>query len=319
MPNVLPSSLLSIGRSASRLRHRAIKQLAQKNYYAARAFYHYGLRHKDRQFRNPPLLVYQMGKVGSSSVTESLKTANIDRPIYHIHFLRPDLIDEYEQKRRDYLATEKEGDLKHIWQYQHLYKQLHHNLNAKKWKIVTLVRDPIARNLSDFFEHIEVVSSESGQHWQLKSIEFDFEITIFNNNLERLTEIFFEKYRHDFTITYFDREFKEVLNIDLFANDFPRSEGFKIYREKEADVLLLKLEHLNHCFTQAFKAFLDIDDLMPAKANISDKKEFGNIYQLFKNSICFPESYLDTMYQSKFARHFYSDAEIDLFRTKWSR
>ena len=34
-----------------------------------------------------------MGKVGSTSVTESLKAANIDRHIYHIHFLRPDLID----------------------------------------------------------------------------------------------------------------------------------------------------------------------------------------------------------------------------------
>lgn len=34
-----------------------------------------------------PILVYQMGKVGSSTIVNTLKSSNINNPVYHIHFL----------------------------------------------------------------------------------------------------------------------------------------------------------------------------------------------------------------------------------------
>jgi hypothetical protein len=259
-----------------------------------------------------------MGKVGSSSVTGSLRAAKIDRPIYHVHFLTPELVDEYENKRRNELSTAREHHLKHIWQYQHLNKELKRRLPGDRWKIVTLVRDPIARNLSTFFTHIDVISSTANREWRLKSIEYDFEITINETNLEKLVDLFFERLNHDKPLVYFDQEFKGNLNIDLYASDFPKSKGYKIYEEKESDVLLIRLENLNDCLTKAFQEFLQIDNLTLIGRNIGSQKDYSDVYGMFKNIIRLPQSYIDKVYSAKFTRHFYSQNEIEKFRTKWT-
>lgn len=320
MLKTFQSRILNMGRQAYRLKERFIEQLAHKNYYTARAHYHYKLHRSDIKYHHkPPLVVYQMGKVGSSTVSRSLKAANTGRHIYQAHFLTPGLIDKYEKKRRNYLGTDREGDLKHIWQYQHLNKQLKRGLNGQRWKIVTLVRDPVARNLSTFFEHIELLPSATAQQWKLKSIEYDFEMTITNHNLDELIRLFFERCEHDNPLTFFDQEFKPVFNIDLFATDFPIAQGYKIYEAQQVDILLIRLENLNRCAAQAFKEFLDIDNLTIKSHNIGSEKDYADIYQMFKDSIVLPPSYIDWMYSSKFTRHFYSPAEIERFRAKWSR
>ena len=319
MLKTFQTGFLNVGRQAFKLKERTLEQLAWKNYYTARAYYHYKLRRSDNRYhKKPPLIVHQMGKVGSSSVTRSLRAAKIDRHIYHTHFLRPALIDKFEKQRRNHLGTGREGGLKHIWQYQHLSKQLKRGLKGRRWKIITLVRDPIARNLSDFFEHLELLPVAPGQPLKVRSEAHNYELTIDNNNLEGLVELFFDRYDHDTPLTFFDQEFKGVFKIDLFASDFPTSKGYQVYREKEVDLLLIRLENLNTCFSEAVKAFLNIDNLPLIQANTSAKKDFATLYQMFKDTIHFPESYLEKMYSSRFARHFYSDLERAQFKVKWS-
>ena len=103
-------------------------------------------------------------------------------------------------------------------------------------------------------------------------------------------------------MSYFDRELKGIFNIDLFDSNFPTSKGYKIYREKEADadVLLIRLENLNDCFTEAIKEFLSVDNLTLVLRHVGSEKEYADIYQMFKDTICFPESYIDKIYSSKF-------------------
>lgn len=318
MLRVFPFRLSGLSRTADRVTEQAVRRLTGHNYQVAKAYYFRKLRREDNRYDAPPLLIHQMGKVGSSTVTKSLKAAKINRHIYHTHFLTPALIESYEQKRKSYLSTEKEGDLKHIWQYEYLHTLIKQGLNGKKWPVVTLVRDPVARNLSDFFEHIEVVASDSERWWQLRSIEYEYEITIEDNDLTGLIEIFFEKYDHDTPMRFFDREIKDIFKVDLLAGDFPSEKGYKVYHGTEADVLLLKLEHLNACFSAAFKEFLNIDDLPLINANVSTNKDFGDLYQRFQDRISFPETYIDKMYASKVAQHFYSEAELARFKARWS-
>jgi len=303
-----------LGRALGTLEH-----LSKYNYHTAKAYYHFYLKRLDRRFNKSPLLIYQMGKVGSSSVTASLRAANVDRRIYHVHFLTPSLVDDYERRRRDYLGSSREGRLKHIWQYQHINQQLRHSVNGNKWKIITLVRDPVARNLSTFFENIESVSIEQDQVWHLKSYEYDFEMTIKKDNLNALIERFFETDLHDVPIEYFDHEFKDYLGIDLFATEFPTETGYKIYQEKRADVLLMRLESLNECFTDAIQGFLGYDNLQLVNTNVGNQKDYADLYRAFKDIIQLPESYLDKLYSSKFAQHFYNSTELAQFKEKWSR
>jgi hypothetical protein len=157
------------------------------------------------------------------------------------------------------------------------------------------------------------------EQYRLRSKGYDFEVVVKNNNMAEFIRLFFDRYEHEIHSFYFEREFKGILDIDLFGSEFPKDKGYKIYREKAAEVLLIKLEHLNRCAAVAFKEFLNIDNLSLVQENVGAQKDYAEAYRLFKDGIVFPEAYLDKMYLSKYARHFYSEAELEAFRAKWSK
>jgi hypothetical protein len=308
--------MLNAARWANQLKKRAIKQFSRKNYDAARTHYQAKLTQEDGRYPEPPLLVYQIGKVGSKTVTESLKQIKLDRHIYHFHHLSPEILDRFERQRKPRFP--EDNSIHYVWKCQHVRRLIEQGLNGDKWKIITLVRDPIARNLSDFFQNVEVERLAEGQY-RLRSTGYDFEVIVKNNDVAEFIQLFFERYEHEIHTFYFDREFKGVLDIDLFAAEFPTKKGYKIYREKKADILLIKLEHLNKCAAPAFKEFLNIDNLTLVHENVGNQKDYAEAYRLFKEAIVFPEAYLDKMYLSQYARHFYSEAELKAFRAKWAK
>jgi hypothetical protein len=186
-----------------------------------------------------------------------------------------------------------------------------------------LVRDPVARNLSTFFQQVKVepIAPDGGPptEWKLTSSFFDFELVLRNNDTQALTDLFFERGRHDFPPLWIDREIKGVLGIDVYATDFPRNQGYAIYHSQKADLLLVRLEDLNRCAAQAFQEFLDLAQFSVVSANVGELKGYASFYRALKSSIVFPTSYLDRMYSSDFAKHFYSEAERQAFEARWSK
>lgn len=128
-----------------------------------------------------------------------------------------------------------------------------------------------------------------------------------------------EKFDHDGPLVFFDREIKGFLGIDVFSSEFTKSKGYKIYEEENADVLVIRLENLDECAHEAFKEFLNIDEFTLIGGNLSSDKAYHAIYRRFLDSIILPDSYVDEMYTSKYARHFYSEKEINMFRAKWRK
>lgn len=293
-------------------------RLAESNYYSARAWYKHTLHRSRRHYKGPPLLIYQMGKVGSSTVRRSLRAIELDMPIYHVHFLTQNRITETEAKRKKHFRTERYSYLKRPWLYQYLRKQIDRGLNGRKWKIVTLTREPIARNISTFFENLEVKLLDPGDQYEIKSDYYDIDPTVVKlDDMQGLTSLFFDRLNHDSPLVFFDRELKGVFGIDLFASDFPKSKGYKIYEGEQADVLLIRLENLNKCAHEAFKRFLDVEGFTMINTNIGRKKDYALIYQRFNDSIALPDTYINKMYGSKYMRHFYSEEEIERFEAKW--
>ena len=296
-----------------------IRKLINSNYYFARAYYLHTLRLASKRYNTPPLLVHQMGKVASSSVAKSLNAANLGLQIYHTHFLRPEMTEKYEKRRREYLGTKREGRLLHIWQYRYLYQRLQHDLKSgKRWRVITLIRDPIARNISDFFENMEITPTASTRQRKFSSIEYDFDIVVKDNDFTELIGLFLEKFPHDYPANFLDYEIEGVFNVDLYESDFPADKGFKIYRGNQADVLLLRVENLTDCFTVALKEFLNIENLtLSNNTNIGSKKAYAETYRLFIESISFSESYIDRIYSTNFIKHFYTSTEINQFKARW--
>ena len=176
------------------------------------------------------------------------------------------------------------------------------------------------RNISTFFENLEVRIVDPANEYEIQSDYYDIEPTIVKlDDMNELICLFFDKLNHDSPLVFFDRELKGVFNVDVFASEFPKSKGYEIYKSEIADVVLIRLENLNECAQEAFKSFLGIDNFVLHNANIGAEKVYATIYKIFKETISLPDTYLDKFYNSKFMKHFYSSEEIAEFQAKWRR
>src|SRR5690554_4164522 len=86
----------------------------------------------------PPILVYQMAKVGSTTVQKSLQAAGFGHRVLHVHFLSEDL----PAKRKDYVRSTQFPPAYHYELSHVVRKQLTRQPRARV-KIISLVRDPI--------------------------------------------------------------------------------------------------------------------------------------------------------------------------------
>jgi len=294
---------------------RLLRQLAEQNYYTARALWKRRQHQAMRACGGQPIINYQMGKVGSSTVQASLEAMNLDQPVYHVHFLNPERVGQIEQQRRKYFRTEKYALLRRPWLYEFLFEQI--QKKNRHWKLITLVREPVARNVSTFFENLEVTNKPGSTAYVIRSDYYDFNIEADPENLDELIGLFFDRLVHERPLRYFDDEIKTVFGIDVFATEFPVDKGYGVYPGEYADLLLVRLEDLDRCANTVFKQFLGLDDFELVRANMSDDKIYAALYKAFKRSIRFPEAYLGEMYESRYARQFYSEEEIRGFRQGW--
>ncbi len=242
-----------------------------------------------------PLIIYQMGKVGSSSILRSLKALKAFAPIYHVHYLTHKSINN----------VEKVNKFTH-WANRYLLEQINKGSKKQKWKLVTLIREPIARNISAFFQNIE-----------LPFPDLDYQEFLKPEKIDEIIEYFLKNYPHKIPLTWLDSQIKSVFDINVYETDFPKTKGYKIYRGDRADLLLLKLENLNQCAEKAFQEFLGVRHFSLVNKNISSKKKYYNVYRRFLDSIKLPSSYINKMYTSKYTQHFYTEEEINLFKSKW--
>ena len=79
--------------------------LAQRNYFFAKSYYMFSCRAELKRYGRAPVIVFQMGKVGSKSVRRSLEALNLDMAIYHSHLLTKERIDETEKKRKKFFTV----------------------------------------------------------------------------------------------------------------------------------------------------------------------------------------------------------------------
>lgn len=240
---------------------------------------------------NTIYLIYTMGKVGSTTVYNTLKKKKPYADIFHAHFLSQNWLEVILPKRnRLFHRNIKIG--KNILSFIK-------NNPQKKIKVITLVREPVIRSLSDLF-----------QNW--KTTFEDIE----NVDIKEL-QSHIEKVNYDYTLNWFDTEFFEYLNIDIYKQGFNTQKGYEIYSFDNLEILCLKLESLNKIGRVAFNEFLG-EDIVLDTANKSSDKKGKEQYEHLKQVISINKEILSELYTSKYVTHFYSPTEINSFIKKWS-
>ena len=83
------------------------------------------------------------------------------------------------------------------------------------------------------------------------------------------------------------------------------------------EILVIRTEDINSKIKDAMREFMNLQEFNVMETNIGNKKSYAQKYKDFKASILLPQSYLEEMYNSKYTQHFYSEEEIENFKTKW--
>ena len=254
-----------------------------------------------------------MGKVGSLTITHSLLDAyesiGIQVPIYHVHILTE--FDTLEQKviqewpnPMDILQASAE--------FRKLRKKIDEN-PAQHWKIVSLVREPVARNVATLFQNL----SEFVPDWHQRYADGKLR----QSDIRELQEWLINTSTiSDIPDQWFDQQIKQIpaFGIDVYAELFPKEVGYKIYRgNAQADLLVIRLENLNECSQKAMREFFGFENFTLHNSNIGEQKDYTDLYNVFRKHPL-PVTYVQKIYNTRFAHHFYTDAELEVFKKRWT-
>lgn len=261
-----------------------------------------GLRIRLYATNQTPVLIYQMGKVASTSIFQSLKQAGI-KPVFHTHIMFPS------PESREYF-DERSIQIPNIKFSRILLKKkgafLYNSLIAKNknLKIISLTREPIAWNISYFFHNFE---TETGK----KPDESQF-------TTQELVDIFLKYFPHSRPLDWFDDQLKTYLKIDVYGYPFPKDSGVLTIHKDNVDLLLLKLETTDRVKEKAIAEFLGLKEFRLVRTNVGEDKNYRDMYKEFKQSLKLPLSYVEEMCSSKYFNHFYTEEEIKKVYSRWT-
>lgn len=254
----------------------------------------------------PAILVYQMAKVGSTTVVHSIRRSMPGCPVFHIHTLTPEGMESlaafYRQARVPALPWAG-----HLLASRFLMEQLGRGVTPGRWKVVTLVRDPIARNLSLIFQLADRLIP-------------GFATLCADRKLDPLDV--FRRFESRFPgqvqcMRWFDEELRRVFDVDPFAVPFDRARGFQQYRGPLADVLLIRTDRLNEAGPRALGTFLGLKNVRLRRRNSGLGGLHGRRYAEMLEGITLPRDYVDNVYESAHVRHFFTARELEAMRTRW--
>jgi hypothetical protein len=136
-------------------------------------------------------------------------------------------------------------------------------------------------------------------------------------SVEELTEVFVRYYPPDnIFIRWFEAELGTTFRVDVYAYPFPVEQGFQRITEPHIDLLIVRLEDFERVGAKAVSDFLGIPEFELVRKNVGSDKAYNTLYERFKAEAVLPASYVDGVYGSRYARHFYSDEERALFRSR---
>lgn len=234
-------------------------------------------------------VVYTMGKVGSSSLSKSIQAAGL--PCYDIHTLDKTWLLNWSSKRIASGAFPEPHVCLSMAYRERLF------LRPAKCAYITSVREPVARNISAFFQNYH----------------YDTPNMLKTSDAADAFKLFMSDYSHNKPIRWFDNEFKRYLHIDVLDRAFDREQRF--YRDKDR-LVIFRLDTDPEIMNRELSAALGAPVRITRK-NDSSKKIYADLYRQVREMAKFSPAYLDSLYDTAFARHFWTEDELQAYRAYW--
>lgn len=252
---------------------------------------------------NNPIFVYQMGKVGSSTVVKTLVTLGLDNAIFHLHTLNKQIFDQAIKVRR---RSNEPYLPEHLVVSQHLAWKI--NKGLFPCKIVTLTREPVSRAISHVFED-----------WKTKTPDANIEGSLDTRVMEKaIIDLVSKKNGISDPTLWFDNELKYCFGIDVFEVPFDSKKGYSIYKSGPIEVLLLRMADMNRVLNDALVEFLSLEEksITLVNANVGKGKWYSKSLEEVKEKILIPPNVIENMLNTRYMNHFYYK-DIPGIRKKW--
>ena len=240
-----------------------------------------------------------MGKVGSRSVRSALADMG-SFSVFDAHWCnetnlsrRAGIVDE---RRR---VSNRYGDRDHFGQ---LFHEQTRDLD-RPIHVVSMFRDPVARNISSYFQHLDEIWGVRRAHQRIATGE--------------LVRAFLEVFEHDEPLDWFDTEIKAIHGIDIYAHLFDVEARHVTCSSGSRSLLLMRVDLPDESKQVALGEFLGVEVPGMSRRNAASDKAYSDAYRAFKAELALPEAYLDRLYESRVVRHFYAPHEIDALRARW--
>ncbi len=243
------------------------------------------------------ILVFQPGKVASKSVYQGIMQLGLRGA--HVHYFARFTRWVPLEKRRKYEELLREA------------------MQGKK--IITLIREPIARHISGFFHALGGSRNMFPPRMIQRSIvDAGFQGTLrkyMPSKRDRL-ETWFENEFPPIE-AWFESEFQPTTGIDVFRHPFDVEKGYTVIRENGIEVLLMTMERLSS-LEGVIGEFIGNSDFKLPKENVAAEKDYARLYQETLDTVEIPREFFDRYYKDNpLMKHFYSQADIERFAARW--
>lgn len=249
-----------------------------------------------------PIVIFQMGKVGSMSFYHSLRALDLDVPVYHAHVLAK--LDEYEAAVRaqfpnpaTYLASINEG---------RAIRREMDSARWPRWDLICIVRSPVPRSISQFFETVHTFIPDVWQRATQGALQ-----------VQELHEAYLYQFQDTSPLNWFEDQLRNPFGIDVYATPFNIARGYEIYTRLPIRLLILRLEDADRVCTLAFREFLGLEQFALQRYNETQSKMYNQLYQEFQDTLKLDNAFIAKMHTTRYAQHFYSPAELEASVRRW--
>lgn len=233
-------------------------------------------------------VVYTMGKVASTAISSAIRAEGL--ACHDIHTLNRDRL---KQMAAEALARDRLPP-RHVCEAMAYRNTLFSD--PGRCLVISLVRDPLACNLSSFFENLHRQSPD----------------LLDETDPQALLAAFLERYPMDVPLTWFDRELKGQFGIDVY--DLPFDPGRR--RCGREGLIVMRTDCPDAEKSRVLSAALG-RRIRVGRANDSAGKDYAGRYRAVRDLARFPDDLVERVYGSRFARHFWTEAERQAMADRW--
>lgn len=184
-----------------------------------------------------------------------------------------------------------------------------------KFKIISAIREPISRDISTLYQGLEFITS-SPMIDALNLHEMSTHIMSNGGDAQNIFDLVFNSKDGKNSIDDFLLDFKQNI-LDLSAHPFDKDLGYTIIKDGNIEIFLYQLEKLDTLSSQLGDWLnISIDGFI--KGNSTSDKWVNSSYQQAKQKIQINQDYFDKSFSSDWINHFYSNADIERFKSKWA-